>query len=126
MAAKVYPLPKLYHPDFAFNVKPKGPVEIDWNDPITNELVSLGYVSGGVAVDLVSGAKLPTYIDQTVTPTVYKGESALQGTAAAGFAWDLPRVIDSPSRTLVARFLLTQTAGTDRLLHLGNNIGSCF
>jgi len=39
MASKVYPLPKLYHPDFALpNVKPKGPVEIDWDNPITRDL----------------------------------------------------------------------------------------
>jgi len=33
--AKIYQLPKLYHPDFAIpNVKPKGPVEIDDNNKI--------------------------------------------------------------------------------------------
>ncbi len=38
--AKVYPLPKLYHPDFALpGVKPVGPVEIDWDNPITEGLI---------------------------------------------------------------------------------------
>ena len=37
----VFTLPKSAHPDFALpNVKPKGPVEIDWNESLTKGLVA--------------------------------------------------------------------------------------
>ena len=44
----VIQLPKLSHPDFALpNVKPKRPVEIDWDNPLTKGLVGCWLVSDG-------------------------------------------------------------------------------
>lgn len=52
--AKALQLPKQYHPDFTSRVRhPVGPVEIDWDNPLTNSLRFL--MSQGRQVDLVSG-----------------------------------------------------------------------
>ena len=58
-----FELPKSHHPDFALpNVKPKGPVEIDWDKTINSKLLSCVLDSD---IDLRTGTIGTTYEDAT-------------------------------------------------------------
>jgi hypothetical protein len=55
------PLPKNYHPDFARpGVKPSGPVEIDWSNPLTRGLRAAYIYSSGRVVDVTRNTVLST------------------------------------------------------------------
>ena len=79
--AKVYELPKRFHPDFStLGVKPKGPFSIDWAHPVTSSLKNL-LVCGNQGVnlhDLVPGTTQPVQEGtNAITPGVYGGEVGL-------------------------------------------------
>lgn len=53
-----FPLPKHCHPDFTSpGVKPTGPVEIDWDNPLANGLLYAFVWQNGVPLDLLSGVQ---------------------------------------------------------------------
>jgi len=72
MAINPFKLPKNYHPDFAFPAsKPTGPVEIDWDNPITKGLKTLMVAPLGRDKDLVD----PSTPFVTTSPAFFTDQS---------------------------------------------------
>ena len=86
--AKIYQLPKLYHPDFALpGVKPKGPIEIDWDNSITRGMVACVPLQG-VPIDLVTGKMW------TVAGATWNGDHSLEFTNATSDQLTCPDSFD--------------------------------
>ena len=116
---KPYTLPKIYHPDFRNpRVKPTGPVEIDWSNPISDALMFL-WING--STDLVSGRTADisnSYIPRNITEGQFQSPDGTM-------EWSIPPEVDfTKSLSIVTTQATNVNIASSVIPHAGLTAGS--